>query len=32
MSDLIDGVLDYSRLGRTKRELSAVDAHGVAKR
>jgi light-regulated signal transduction histidine kinase (bacteriophytochrome) len=30
MSDLIDGILDYSRLGRTKRALSAVDAHGIA--
>jgi PAS domain S-box-containing protein len=30
MSDLIDGVLQYSRLGRIKRELSAVDAHRIA--
>jgi signal transduction histidine kinase len=30
MSELIDGILRYSRLGRTKRELSAVDAHAIA--
>ena len=30
MSELIDGVLHYSRLGRAKPELSAADAHGIA--
>jgi len=30
MSDLIDGILHHSRLGRMKRELSVVDAHGIA--